>query len=319
MEVEARAGESAFLRGWGDCSRWSLKLTESRHSGIGDIGAQGVEPGGARSAASPPSRRAASGGLDRRGPRPRRRPTASATPTATASRSTTRASARPPPEHLRPSLKNQPQKYTGRGCAIKRLDHVNVLAADVRANREFCVDTLGYRLYERIELDDGSEAGAWMSASDRGPRADLHAGRARRPRPPAPPRVLGRHARGVPARRRHLPRRRRSTSRPRRPSTRSPRASSSTARARRQPHRGHDRRLPRLRPGGAGRRVDRGGAREGPGVGRADDRELPHVRHAAGRLEPTGGAPSQRTSGGDGGHRTSRTRRWSPCGTCRRA
>jgi catechol 2,3-dioxygenase len=40
-----------------------------------------------------------------------------------------------------------------------------VLAADVRANRDFCVDALTYRLYERIELDDGSEAGAWMSAS----------------------------------------------------------------------------------------------------------------------------------------------------------
>src|SRR5690606_38992052 len=51
------------------------------------------------------------------------------------------------------------------GCAIKRLDHVNVLAADVYANRVFATDTLGYRLYERIELDDGSEAGAWMSVS----------------------------------------------------------------------------------------------------------------------------------------------------------
>ena len=79
-----------------------------------------------------------------------------------------------------PALKNVPGRYTGRGCAIKRLDHVNVLAADVRANREFCVDALGYRLYERIELDDGSEAGAWMSADDRRPRADLHARRARR-------------------------------------------------------------------------------------------------------------------------------------------
>ena len=70
-----------------------------------------------------------------------------------------------PPDHLRPALKNVPGRYTGRGCAIKRLDHVNILAADVRANREFCVDALGYRLYERIELNDGSEAGAWMSAS----------------------------------------------------------------------------------------------------------------------------------------------------------
>ena len=70
-----------------------------------------------------------------------------------------------PPEHLRPSLKNQPQRYTGRGAAVKRLDHVNVLSADVRTDRSFATDVLGYRLYERIQLDDGTEAGAWLSAS----------------------------------------------------------------------------------------------------------------------------------------------------------
>jgi catechol 2,3-dioxygenase len=68
-----------------------------------------------------------------------------------------------PPEHLRPSLKNQPQRYVGRGAAVKRLDHVNVLARDVAANRRFAQDALGYRLYERIQLDDGTEAGAWLS------------------------------------------------------------------------------------------------------------------------------------------------------------
>src|SRR4051812_3127995 len=53
------------------------------------------------------------------------------------------------PEPLRPALKTAPGRYPGRGCAVKRLDHINVRAGDVRANREFCVDALGYRLYER--------------------------------------------------------------------------------------------------------------------------------------------------------------------------
>jgi hypothetical protein len=43
-----------------------------------------------------------------------------------------------------------------------RPDHLNIRAGDIRARRDFCVDTLGHRLYERIELDDGSEAGAWI-------------------------------------------------------------------------------------------------------------------------------------------------------------
>ena len=92
-------------------------------------------------------------------------PTASPTPMATSSSSTTRPSATSPPEHLKPSWRNQPQRYVGRGAAVKRLDHVNVLAADVRANRVFAQDVLGYRLYERIERDDGTEGGAWMSLS----------------------------------------------------------------------------------------------------------------------------------------------------------
>jgi catechol 2,3-dioxygenase len=68
-----------------------------------------------------------------------------------------------PPEALRPRLKNVPQRFTGRGCAAKRIDHVNVLAADVTANREFAQDVLGARLYEQVVLDDGAESGAWMS------------------------------------------------------------------------------------------------------------------------------------------------------------
>jgi catechol 2,3-dioxygenase len=30
-----------------------------------------------------------------------------------------------PPDHLRPALKNVPGRYTGRGCAVKRLDHIS--------------------------------------------------------------------------------------------------------------------------------------------------------------------------------------------------
>ena len=68
-----------------------------------------------------------------------------------------------PPEHLKPSLRNQPQRYTARGAAVKRLDHVNLLANDIAACRAFAVDTLGYRQYEGIRLDSGEETGAWLS------------------------------------------------------------------------------------------------------------------------------------------------------------
>jgi catechol 2,3-dioxygenase len=67
------------------------------------------------------------------------------------------------PEPLRPRLRNVPQRHVDRGAAVKRLDHINVLAADVAANRRFATEELGYRLYEQIVLDNGEETGAWMS------------------------------------------------------------------------------------------------------------------------------------------------------------
>jgi catechol 2,3-dioxygenase len=164
MEIEAQEGQSAYLRGWGDYQRWSVKLTESASSGMGYLGLRAWDPDALeRLVAGVEATGLGEGWSDGdlgRGASYRFRD-----PDGHAFELYYDVERYDPPEQLRPAHKNVPGRYTGRGCAIKRLDHVNVLAADVRANREFCVDTLGYRLYERIELDDGTESGAWMSAS----------------------------------------------------------------------------------------------------------------------------------------------------------
>jgi catechol 2,3-dioxygenase len=166
MEVEGQEGRSAYLRGWGDYQRYSLKLTEATTSGLAVCGLRAWSPEALE-------RRVAAvraGGLggawtegasDRgRGPGYR-----FSGPDGHLFELYYEVERYVAPEHLRPSLKNQPQRYTGRGAAVKRLDHVNVLSADVRTDRIFATDVLGYRLYERIELDDGTEAGAWLSAT----------------------------------------------------------------------------------------------------------------------------------------------------------
>lgn len=164
MEVEAEDGPSTYLRGFGDYQRWSLKLTPSDTSGLAYMGLRAWSPEALeRRVAAVQDAGLGIGWTDGdvgRGPSYRFRD-----PDGHVFELYYEVERYDPPEHLRPSLKNVPQRYTGRGCAVKRLDHVNLLAADVRANREFCVDALGYRLYERIELDDGTESGAWMSAS----------------------------------------------------------------------------------------------------------------------------------------------------------
>ena len=63
---------------------------------------------------------------------------------------------------LKPALKNQAQRFPARGVDVRRIDHFNCLAADVKANREFFQRTLGFRLTELIVLDSGVEAGMWL-------------------------------------------------------------------------------------------------------------------------------------------------------------
>jgi catechol 2,3-dioxygenase len=164
MEIEHQAGASTYLRGWGDYQRWSLKLTEAPQSGLGVLAFRAWSPEALeRLVAGVEVTGLGEGWAE--GDVGRGRSYRFRDPDGHPFELYYECERYDPPAHLRPSLKNVPGRYTGRGCAIKRLDHVNLLAVDVRACRDFCVDTLGYRLYERIELDDGSEAGAWMSAS----------------------------------------------------------------------------------------------------------------------------------------------------------
>jgi catechol 2,3-dioxygenase len=70
-------------------------------------------------------------------------------------------------EEHRPSLKNQASAFPGRGANVRRLDHVNFLAADVPAASAFMSGTLGARATEQIVTDDGETAAIWYSVSDK--------------------------------------------------------------------------------------------------------------------------------------------------------
>jgi catechol 2,3-dioxygenase len=164
MEEESRSGQSVFLRGWGDYQRYSLKLTEARDPGLGHLAIR------ARSADALRRRVAAVeasghgvGWID--GDVGHGRAYRFTDPDGHPMELYHETERYVPPADLRPALRNQPQRYTGRGAGVKRLDHCNLLAGDVAACRRFATDVLGYRHYEGIVLDDGTEAGAWLSLS----------------------------------------------------------------------------------------------------------------------------------------------------------
>jgi catechol 2,3-dioxygenase len=162
MEIESRDGSSVYLRGWGEYQPYGLKLTESALPGLGHMAIRAWSAAAlARRVAAIEATGLGIGWIDGdhgHGPAYRFHD-----PDGHLMELYYESERYRPPERLRPRLKNVPQRYVGRGAAVKRLDHVNVLAADVAANRRFASEQLGFRLYEQVVLDDGSESGAWLS------------------------------------------------------------------------------------------------------------------------------------------------------------
>lgn len=71
------------------------------------------------------------------------------------------------PEGERPALKNLAQRYHGRGVCPRRIDHLNLLATDVEAIRDFLGAALGSRVTEQIMLDTGRLAGCWFTVNNK--------------------------------------------------------------------------------------------------------------------------------------------------------
>jgi catechol 2,3-dioxygenase len=65
----------------------------------------------------------------------------------------------------RPALKNTASAFTA--AAPRRIDHVNLLAADVAEFRRFMETCLGSRVTEYIELDSGRIGGCWFTVNNK--------------------------------------------------------------------------------------------------------------------------------------------------------
>jgi catechol 2,3-dioxygenase len=166
MTVSGTKGDSVFLRGWDDYERYSLQLTASTTSGLGHAAFR------TRSAAALERRLAAlrAEGCDvthvedsfGHGPAWRFRD-----PDGHVFELYWETEWYDAPADGRASLKNQAERYPARGVNVRRIDHFNCLAVDVRACREFFERTLGLRCTERIELDSGEEAGMWLTCTNK--------------------------------------------------------------------------------------------------------------------------------------------------------
>lgn len=71
------------------------------------------------------------------------------------------------PEGQKCSLLNRPRKRPRHGVPVRRLAHVNLMAADPGASSDFMVEQLGFRLREYIVDDEsGATLGTWISVTN---------------------------------------------------------------------------------------------------------------------------------------------------------
>ena len=162
----ARSGDSVMLRGESEYELSGLTLTAATHSGIGHFGMR------TRSAEALAERVAAlrADGIDGRwledglGHGPAFRFRGPAGHPIELYWETERYV--PPPED-RPPARDRLGRRGSAGVDVRRLDHVNLLARDVRAAASLAWRHLGATLLDEVRGDDDDTTGAWMTLGQR--------------------------------------------------------------------------------------------------------------------------------------------------------
>jgi catechol 2,3-dioxygenase len=166
MEVVDRRGDSVYLHAWDDYERFTVKVTARDTSGIGRTWLRAHSPEALQHRVGVIEQAGLAGSWNEDEPAygpvyhfddPDGHPYGLYYETQRYE----------PAPAMRPSLKNQAARFPGRGANIRRLDHVNYLAAEIPPIDAFLADTLGARASERIMLDDGSVTATWYTVTDK--------------------------------------------------------------------------------------------------------------------------------------------------------
>lgn len=166
MYESGRENNSVFLRGWDDYEHHSLQLTASEKPGLGHCAFRATSPQALQRRVEAIEKSGLGKGWkeDNIGHGPAYCFTDPDQHNIEIYYETEWYHA---PAELKPALKNQASRFSDRGVGLRRLDHINFLAADVTANRIFLQECLGGRLTEQVIYEDGSEKGAWLTFTNK--------------------------------------------------------------------------------------------------------------------------------------------------------
>jgi catechol 2,3-dioxygenase len=152
LEITTSVGQSVYMRGWGEFYHHSIKITEAPEPGLGHIGwrtesAEALEEAVRVIEASGQGE----GWID--GDQGHGRAYRFRSPDGHLNELFWEVERWQAPPELKSSLRNRPQRYIGRGAAVRRLDHVTVNASNVKSMREFYQHQLGFRYHEGAIID----------------------------------------------------------------------------------------------------------------------------------------------------------------------
>ena len=166
LHESGRRGDSLFLRAWGDYEQFTLQLTRATTSGLGHVAFRTKTAGVLNQLVNNLHAAGVEGhwrsgefghGPAFRFPSPDGHEVELYFETQ---------KFRPVGEQV-PGFKNLPQRYRPIGIAPRRLDHINLLAQDIRACRLFFRDVLGMRVTEQIVFEGDEEMGAWLAVTNK--------------------------------------------------------------------------------------------------------------------------------------------------------
>ena len=163
MEIVQRTATAAYLRGYGDHAATTLKLTASQGPGVGCVAWRATSPEALERRAVALQEAGLGVGWTN-GDYGRGRSYRFHDPDGHVMEVYWEEQRYVAPPGQRSTLKNLPQRYSGRGVGVRRADHLALLASDVPANRAFAQGLLGFQLREQVLYQNGTrEIGSWMS------------------------------------------------------------------------------------------------------------------------------------------------------------
>jgi catechol 2,3 dioxygenase len=164
QETEQRC-RSAYLRGYEEQYHHSLKVTEAERSGLGHVAWRTRSPQALeRRVAAIQAAGLGRGWID--GDAGHGRAYRFETPEGHTMELLWDVDYVTVPSGQETPLLNRPQRRPINGIPVRRIDHLNLMAADTGVCRDFMVDLLGFHERERVVGDDGAVIASWLSVTN---------------------------------------------------------------------------------------------------------------------------------------------------------